>query len=273
MPVPDPTLPDPARLNPARLLADLAAAIRFFTRIPLPERIPHTRPDMEAMAPMLPLVGALVGLIGLIVHLIGLTLHLGPLVSAILAVAAMTVATGALHEDGLADCADALGAGNPARRLEIMKDSRVGAFGVLALIFLIFLKVSAISGLSAAGWGASGAAIVAAAGLSRLGGIWVLHLLPAARADGASASAGRTSRHAALLAAASAVVIAGALVIPYYGVAAAIVALAASCLCFQGVTIMARRLIGGQTGDVAGAAIAVGEIAFLLALLIFAAPN
>lgn len=259
--------------EPARLAADLAATIRFFTRLPLPERIPHAAPDMEAMSPMLPVVGALIGLIGLIVHLTALTIHLDPLVAATLAVAAMMVATGALHEDGLADCADALGGADPARRLEIMKDSRLGAFGVLALICATLLRVGAISSLTAAGPWTAGAAIFAAAAASRFGAVWVLHRLPAARAGGASAAAGRVSRHGAARAAACAILIAAIPVAACFGALALLVAAGASFLVFQWVTWRARRLLGGQTGDVAGAAVALGEIAFLIALLIFAVPK
>lgn len=253
------------------LFSGLPAALRFFTRLPVPGE-PDGPPDIDAMAPAVPLVGALIGLIGAAVLLLALALNLGGLVAGALAVGAMMAATGALHEDGLADTADSLGGYDRARRLEIMKDSRIGSFGVLALVLALLLRVGALEGLAATGAWNAAAALVASAGAARIAGLHVLYALPPARASGASASAGRPGRAALLAAAAVAVFIAAASVIPTLGIAALLAALLAAGLAALGVQRLAARLYDGQTGDVAGAAIALAEIAFLLALTIFAGP-
>lgn len=254
-----------------RFLTGLPAALRFFTRLPVPG---DTRGgfDIDTMAPALPLVGALIGAIGAAVLLVALALNLSELIAAALAVAAMIIATGGLHEDGLADTADSLGGYDVARRLEIMKDSRIGSFGVLALVLAVLLRAGALEALSGAKPWIGAASLVAAAGGSRFAALWLLAALPPARTNGASASAGRPGPAPMALAGAATFLIAGALVIPSLGLGALILALLAASLATYGVQRLAERLYGGQTGDVAGAAISLAEIAFLLALAIFAPP-
>jgi adenosylcobinamide-GDP ribazoletransferase len=252
-------------------LTGLPAALRFFTRLPVPGE-PEGGFDIDTMAPALPLVGALIGAIGAAILLLALAVNLGGLIAGALAIAAMIAATGGLHEDGLADAADSLGGYDPARRLEIMKDSRIGAFGVLALLLALLLRAGTLEALATASPWIASAGLIAAASSSRIAGLWLLHALPPARATGASASAGRPSPHALILAAAAAFLIAAVLVIPSLGNLALVAALLAASLAAYGVQRLAARLYGGQTGDVAGAAIALSEIAFLLALTIFARP-
>lgn len=253
-------------------LTGLPAALRFFTRLPVPPPDPAETFDIGTMAPALPLVGAIIGLIGAFVLLLGLALNLGGLIAGSLAVAAMIVATGGLHEDGLADAADSLGGYDAQRRLEIMKDSRIGSFGVLALVLGLLLRVGTLEALSDASPWPAAAGLIAAAAASRLAGLWLLHALPPARASGLSASAGRPDGRALLLAGAAAILMSAALVIPSLGTIPLIGALLAASLATYGVQSLAMRLYGGQTGDVAGAAISLAEIAFLLALTIFAPP-
>ncbi|MDF2994448.1 MAG: cobS [Xanthobacteraceae bacterium] len=252
-------------------LTGLPAALRFFTRLPVPGE-PEGGFDIDTMGPALPLVGALVGAIGALSMLLALALNLGGLIAGALAIAAMIAATGGLHDDGLADTADSLGGYYPARRLEIMKDSRIGSFGVLALILGLLLRVGSLEALSdVSPWNAA-AGLIAAACASRIAGLHLLHALPAARAGGTSASAGRPGRRSLLLAGGAAILISAALVIPSLGVPALIIAILAASFATYGVQRLAARLYGGQTGDVAGAAINLAEIAFLLALTIFAPP-
>lgn len=260
---------------PIPLLSDIAEALRFLSRIPIPSRAEsapdgRARPFMERVTPAFPIAGGLIGLTGAIVLLIALTLHFGAWVSAILAIAAMTALTGSLHEDGLADCADGLGGHSVERRLEIMKDSRVGSFGVLALVLATFLKVAALQALIGQGAIAAATALVAAAAVSRVAGPFILILLPAARASGLAAGAGRPSRRACATAAVIGVIIAFVMVVPSFGPAALLSALILGIVAFFGVSRLARAQFGGHTGDVAGAAIAAVEIAFLLGLLMFA---
>ncbi|QIB32879.1 adenosylcobinamide-GDP ribazoletransferase [Ancylobacter pratisalsi] len=260
---------------PIPVLSDVPEALRFLSRLPIPsdgdlKREEHDRPFMERVAPAFPIAGGLIGLIGSIVLLIALTVHLGAWVSAILAIAVTTALTGALHEDGLADCADGLGGQSVERRLEIMKDSRVGSFGVLALVLATLLKVATLQALVAHSSLAAAAALVAAGAISRVAGPYMLALLPAARAGGLAAGAGRPSRSACATGAVIGIIIAFVMVVPSFGVTALISGLSFGIITFFGLRRLARAQFGGQTGDVAGAAIALVEIAFLLGLLIFA---
>jgi len=258
------------------VLPDVPAALRFLSRLPVP-RFAHEDsldgpPDIERLGPAFPLAAAVIGLMGAAALVIGHWLNLGNFIAATLAVGVLAAVTGALHEDGLADTADALGGMNVARRLEIMKDSAVGPFGVVALILSFTLRIGALAALASLSvWGAA-AALIAASAVSRVGALWMLHALPPARPTGLSSSAGRPSRNTMQKAAAIAAVIAGLLVLPSFGMLSLLAGFLLGIVALFALTRLADAQFGGQTGDVAGAAVAVVEIAFLLGLLIFAQP-
>jgi adenosylcobinamide-GDP ribazoletransferase len=249
--------------------------LRFYSRLPVPtvsfEPEPHGPPDVRTMARVLPLAGALIGLVPALVLVLGLALDLGPWLSAALALAALTVATGAMHEDGLADTADGFGGGaTEERRLAIMRDSRIGSFGAVALILGFALRIAALATLAERlDPAAAAAAILLAAALSRTAGLIVLGLLAPARADGASHAFGRPTSEDLW----SACAIAGTLTLlvgllsglPVIGLVLMTLLPAAAA---YGITRLADRLIGGQTGDVVGAAQSLAEIACLIGLLI-----
>ena len=128
---------------------DLQICLMFLTRIPVPGGLALSHPSLSNACRFFPVIGGLVGVIGAIVLAAADQLGLPQGVSVLLAVAAMVIVTGGLHEDGLSDTADGLGGGsNKDRRLEIMKDSRVGAFGVIALVLIIGLKWAGLAALS-----------------------------------------------------------------------------------------------------------------------------
>jgi adenosylcobinamide-GDP ribazoletransferase len=256
-------------LTGARFVRDIADALRFFTRLRVGEPGPGAPLDIERFAWAAPVAGAVVGLIGGLV--LGLTAALGLplLLRAGLATAAIVVATGALHEDGLADVADGFGGGaTRARKLEIMRDSRVGAYGAIAIALALILRVGALAAALDGGFWRAGSSLVLVAALSRAAALTPLALLPPARADGAGAAAGRLDSSALAAAWGSALVIAVALGLVALGLAHALLA---ALMCGAGALLMvalARRAIGGQTGDVAGAAQQCGEIAAWCGLLI-----
>src|SRR5690606_17884753 len=131
---------------------------------------------------------------------------LGAWLAAMLAVATMTVTTGAFHEDGLADTADSFGGATPERRLAIMRDSWIGSFGTAALILAFGLRIGALAALaSRAGPSTACAALLIAASLSRTAGLMPLVFLPPARLDGASHAVGQPTRDTFLFAVALAV--------------------------------------------------------------------
>jgi adenosylcobinamide-GDP ribazoletransferase len=244
--------------------ADLGAALAFSTRLP----IGSAGPALPAALRTLPLAGALIGAgtAAVLAALVGL--GLAPLAAAAAALAAQLVLTGALHEDGLADVADGFGGGaDRAAKLAIMRDSRIGTYGAAALALSLIGRAALMAQIAAGtGWPATLALLAAAGALSRGGVVWVLSALPPARDEGLGHGAGRPPAGTLGQAAAAAGLLGLLLVWPSAGpvalVAAMILALAAS----WGVIEIARRQIGGQTGDVCGAAQQGSEIAALAAL-------
>jgi adenosylcobinamide-GDP ribazoletransferase len=194
-------------------------------------------------------------------------LNLPALMSAALVLATLTITTGAFHEDGLADTADGLfGSHDRERRLAIMKDSLIGSFGASALILAFLLRLGGLVTLleESGAWGTCAVMLVAAM-WSRTLGIYLLAVDAPARAYGALASVGQPSlRTAAIalgLAAGLALLASLAGDVPLGGLA---LALALAALVALGVAALARRLIGGPTGDIAGAVQQLAEIAVYL---------
>ncbi len=248
---------------------DIADALRFFTRLPLGEAQPGTSLDINRIAWAAPVAGVAVGLVGALILALAALLGLPPLLRAGLATAALVAATGALHEDGLADVADGFGGGaTRAGKLEIMRDSRIGAYGALAIALALILRVGALVAALDGGFWRAGSSLVLVAALSRAAALTPLALLPPARTDGAGAAAGRLDPSALASAWGTALVIALALGLVALGLAHALFAALMSGAGALFVVALARRAIGGQTGDVAGAAQQCSEIAAWCGLLI-----
>ncbi|MCB1390597.1 MAG: adenosylcobinamide-GDP ribazoletransferase [Rhodobacteraceae bacterium] len=187
----------------------------------------------------------------------------GPGLAALAAVAAGLLLTGALHEDGLADTFDGLGSGRPAERaLEIMRDSRIGSFGALALVLVLAARVAALSGLG----GLAPVGLIAGQALSRAGVTLVLRRGPYLRPSGAGS--GMTGPlGAAGIAALAGVSALAVLVTGWASGGGALSALAGLALAQAAVRGWAMRRLGGITGDILGAAQVLGDLGFLLGLL------
>ncbi len=250
-------MPDATKPLP-RLTQDAALAVVFLTRLPLPlDGPPADGAPARAMG-WFPLVGALVGLAGGAVLTLADLAHLPPLSAALLALVATAWLTGGLHEDGAADVADGFGGGrDKARKLEIMRDSRVGSYGVLALVFSVAVRASALAALTQPA--AAVAALVAAGALSRAGLAGLARLLPPARTDGLAAAQGRPGLPTVALA----LMLGAVVAVPALGAAALAAAMAAAGAVWL-IAALARRQIGGHTGDVFGAAQQAAEAAVLL---------
>lgn len=274
------TAPPPPPQSPAkpRWTQDAALALVFLTRLPLPAIAPLSGslngPLAEGAAARamgwFPLVGALVGLAGGAALALAAALNLPPLAGALLALAATVRLTGGLHEDGAADVADGFGGGrDTARKLEIMRDSRVGSYGVLALVFSVAIRAAALAALPVP---VAVAALVAAGALSRCALAALALALPPARRDGLGAAQGRPAASTVLLALILGLAVAGAALwgIARLGADAVALPLAAvflaSLTAVWAMAALARRQIGGQTGDVFGAAQQLAEAAVLLTL-------
>jgi len=245
-------------------LCPLALAVAFLTRLPVPQRCLSEAPGALAQAlAWAPLVGVLVAILAALPALLLSALGATPMLAALVAVVSIVYLTRGLHEDGLADFADALGGGwTPQRRLEIMKDSHIGSFGALALILSVGLRVAALAALIERGAIPFVGALLAAAALSRAALPAMLFSLPPAREHGLSHGAGRSDRRAVAIAA----TIAGGLTLAICPWPNAWLALVGAIGGFAIVRTIAAAALGGQTGDVAGAAQQSIEIIVLIAL-------
>jgi adenosylcobinamide-GDP ribazoletransferase len=241
---------------------DFKVALQFLTRLPVrgPERWPEGA--LSASVPMFPLIGLLIGAAGALAFAIAIWLALPPAIAAILAVAAQVLLTGGLHEDGLADLADGFGGGGTREnKLSIMRDPRLGSFGALALILALLVRIAAIAALAQPATIA--AVLVAAGGISRAVVPPVMLWLAPARSEGLAAASGRP--HPARVLAGFGVAGLLALVLLPSALALSATLLAAGGA--LGLAILARRQVGGHTGDVLGAAQQLAEIGFLLGAL------
>jgi adenosylcobinamide-GDP ribazoletransferase len=240
-----------------QLAADVAAALLFSTRLPLPRAAAITGADIARASWALPVAGAVVGLMAAVVYWLARGTGLPPLVAAGLTVAASLLATGCLHEDGLADVADSFGGGTRERKLEIMRDSRIGTYGVCALFMSLLLRTGALAAIADPALAAP--VLVATHMAARSHMALFMRLVPPARADGLSVGVGAPPRASAVAALIIGIVALGIGLGPMAGVFA-IVLLAAG---FVFVAWLCMRQIGGQTGDVLGALEQTGEMTIL----------
>jgi cobalamin 5'-phosphate synthase/cobalamin synthase len=247
---------------PADSFRAAAAAVTFLTRVPLGRRVALDRADVARGALLFPVVGAAVGALSGGVAVIAHP-RLPALLAAGIALAVAVLLTGGMHVDALADAFDALGASTRERALEIMRDSRVGAFGATALILDLLVKAAAVAALLERGGALP--ALVAAGALSRAASPPLAVTLRYPRAEGGPGSvlAGRVGRLAALGAVALAVG-GAALAAGSTGLAMAAAA-ACTTICLG---LFYRRWLGGATGDCLGAAT---ELAETVALVVAAA--
>jgi adenosylcobinamide-GDP ribazoletransferase len=240
-------------------LADLTTALGLLTRLPLPLSVFTTdraRPAAHA-AWAYPLVGLAIAALSAFAGWLALSLGLPSAAAALFVMLTGIVSTGAMHEDGLADCADGFWGGwTRDRRLEIMKDSQIGTYGMIALVLALGLRWVAIAAVLASG--SYLMALICAAVVSRAAMVTVMYALPAARPSGLSGTTGRPPKLAMVVAVIFGI-IAASLILPH--------ALMAALIAMLAVALVARAKIGGQTGDVLGATQQITEIAVLLSVL------
>ena len=246
--------------QPLLATGDFWAALGLLTRLPIRVNIDLAQKRGAAAAWAYPLVGVFVGLALALVAQFSMSLGLSYSLSACIVLFSGVMLTGALHEDGLADSADGLWGGyTPERRLEIMKDSRIGAYGVLALIFGLGLRWMALSSLFESG--AVMAPILAAAAVSRAAPTVLMLGLPQARKTGLSQSVGTPQAGHVGLAVTLAVLLA---IITLQSIP--IVVFIATALATAACGGVAKYKIKGQTGDILGATQQVAEITILICL-------
>jgi len=237
----------------------LVCAAQFLTRLPTP-RLKTFEPDwISRSARYFPFVGQLVGLLCSGVWLAAGRLWLGAPAAA-LAVGAGVLITGAFHEDGLADTADGLGGGqDSARRLAIMKDSRIGSYGALALGLSVALRILLLAGLPP--WPGALALVVAHGG-ARSAAVMVMACLP--YAGDPEAAKIKPAPQGVRWPEAAFALASGAWPVLCLGAPRAALAIVLATVATVSMALMSRRLIGGVTGDVLGAVEQLAEVSLLL---------
>jgi adenosylcobinamide-GDP ribazoletransferase len=244
--------------TPATIFDDLRIGLVFFTRLPLPHFEVKNRSLADAIWTA-PLIGVVVAVIAWSAYAVATLLGLAPSLAAALALTTGMLVSGCLHEDGLSDTADGFGGGRTReRKLEIMRDSRIGTYGACALALSILARWSAIGELATPGHVLVGLVVahVAARALIPI----FMQMLPQARLDGLSAGVGTLSDSVVLTALAI-----GALALLLLGLKGAVV----TALCLALLFVAFRKLclvqIGGQSGDTIGAIQQLAEIILLFA--------
>lgn len=253
----------------SRLLDDFVMGVRFYSRVPVPA-LPHESPELNRIAMALPFTSLAIGLVPALLLFALPFAGLPSIFAAGLAVVALLVITGAMAEDALADSADGLfGGTTPTRRLEIMRDHTHGTFGVCALVLFLLLRVLALGALAQVSVLAAAGIWLAAMILSRSGALWLTVALPPARSEGMSASVGGVTRLAFVIGAVFAFVLSLLLAVPGAGILALLFTLAAVGGVTIGWTVLCKRLVGGQTGDLIGGLQALLELTALTIFLAF----
>ncbi len=247
------------------LAQDSAVAWMFMTRVPLPGHWPYDPARLPRAAHFFPAIGLIVGAICAGV-LAALSPYLGTPLASLASLLAGVLLTGAMHEDGLADVADGLfGGTNRERKLEIMRDSRVGAFGVLALVFTCAARWQLLSALSAHSLTTACGALICAHALGRYSALVLMATLPYARAEGPSKARDWFGQYSTLILCLWAVTLAllawvvGGQKLWYISLPA----FAVIAACFR----WFRKELGGVTGDCLGASVLLTEIVFYTALV------
>ena len=241
-------------------VTDLLLAGSLLTRLPLP----HLPDAAFARSPRAvwayPLAGALLGALAGAVGAIAVLVGLPSIVAAGLVLISLTMCSGAMHEDGLADTADGLWGGSTAeKRLAIMKDSHIGTYGTLALILVTGLRWTAYAALLPVGIGG----VVAAAVLSRAAMPVLMIALPHARNFGLSHSVGKPNP----LSVCVGLFLAIGIAVMCLGIQALLAVCAVASMTIA-MGILAKRKIKGQTGDILGATQQITETAVLFSVLI-----
>jgi adenosylcobinamide-GDP ribazoletransferase len=236
------------------------AAVRFFTRLPVPAWVGHSDAQLNHATRYFPLVGWIVGLIGVLVTWLAARV-LPPSMAVLLGMAATVLVTGAFHEDGFADSCDGFGGGwNREQALAIMKDSRIGSYGAIGVCLLLLGKWNALYELNILVL----PALLAAHAISRAAAVTLIYRLEYVRDESGKSKplAVRLSRGELLMAWSFGLL--PLIFLPWWS---ALQGLAAVLLVTWLAARYTRRRIGGYTGDVLGATQQLSEFAFYLGVL------
>lgn len=237
-------------------MTGLVVATRYLTIVPVPGPVRMNANALGRAAPWFPVIGIGIGVVLALTDRV--TQVFFPLLLAgLLTVTVWKLLTGGLHLDGLADCLDSLGGRDAEQRLAIMRDSRIGAFGACALIVSIVLRWSSLAAIAEPRLVAIARIVAHAAARAPLP--LLMRALPPARTDGLSAGAGPPPPQSVVIALALGIVC----LLFGFGVSGTMTALVALVAAALALARVAKKQIGGQTGDVLGALEQVCEAAVL----------
>lgn len=253
------------------LFKDFTVCVQFLSRFPIPELLAsHDKPDFKRSSRMFPVAGLLIAMPAISAMVLLGLLNVPPMVVAAVTITLQLAVTGALHEDGLADCADGFGGGRTREdKLTIMKDSRVGAFGVAASIMALVLRFALLTALIEVSLLSGILAYLASQMLSRAVQVYFWQCLPPARQDGLAATFGQPDEQAMTWALATGIISALTLTFfafPALSVFIGMIIVLIALIAFRTLCI---NQINGQTGDTIGAIQIITEIAFLIGLTTF----
>ena len=262
--------PTPPGFFGARWL-DLAQVLRFYSRLPVPifvfDREPHALPDFNRVVWAVPVAGAIIGAIGASIGAGAMVIGLSPLIAATLTIAILVVITGCFHEDGLADSCDGLWGGHtPERRLEIMKDSRIGSYGAAGLGLTLLLRVLALSELFRH-FGPMGALLmIGIASASRTLSLMLTQVMPPAQPESLAGRTHMPGEKAYAIALFIGIGLLTALATWFDLLIGLVVTANAVVLVIWMAISLAKSKIGGFTGDILGATQQLVDITLLLGL-------
>jgi len=242
-----------------RAVSRALLAVRYLTIVPISSLAHADLAELGAAAGWFPVIGGALGVVLAAVDTVT-TRAFPPLLAALLTLTVWKLLTGGLHLDGFADCLDGLAGRDPEQRRAIMRDSRIGAFGVIGLILFLMLELGAISELA---HGVRWRALVAAPAVARAAPALIGGLFRSARVEGQGAAFSAGLRPASVVVGLVLAVIIAAAALGVLGVVASIVAVGGAVAL---AAFFARRL-AGVTGDVFGAGVEVAELLFLLTLV------
>ena len=251
------------------MVAAIRMGLAFYSRLPA-GKAAHDAPSLNRMAPVLAPVGLVIGALPAGFLLLAAGAGLPASLAALGAVGILAMVTGAMAEDGLADSLDGLWGGNSReKRLQIMRDSRQGTYGVLAIVLLVGARWGALNELVALSPSRAAALWMAAQIVARQAALWLAVSLPVARTNGAAHGAGQLAAGAFWQGMVLAGIVAIALAVPFLPPAGIFWAGCAGALSVFGWRKICQRKIGGYSGDVIGGLQGLVEIALLWTFILF----
>jgi adenosylcobinamide-GDP ribazoletransferase len=255
------------------LVYETVAWLRFYSCLPIPplpgETEADTAPDLTRTAHAVPIAGALIGAIGGLVLILAWAMRLPAFLAAALALVTLVIATCARAEQALAASAEQIGKTQPRERSGAQTGSVVMSYGVIALVLAVLVRVGALDGLVTMGTLKAALALVGAGAVSRAAAVSFSLTQPVSQSEGAAVAVQRLDVAALQRLSIVALVVGAVAILPAYGIGSTVVGIGAAIGAAAAVTALSR-FAGDATRELAVAAEQAAEIAFLVAVLVFA---